>query len=342
MKKENKLLFALFAIFFFSLADENSVQINEDNACVYKIVILGSGPAGSAAAIQASRSQLDPIVIEGECSGGQITRATIIENWPGFVSISGSLLATNIKEHAKKSGAKFCPCCIKKVDFTRKPFVLYSTDDKPILAHSIIIATGSEPIKINCPGEDKNLGKGVAYCVSCDGRFFKDREVVVIGSGYGALKEADSLYKFTNKITIVNENSELNAPSKMVKQIKDKPGIKIINNTFVKEILDNGKCVTGIKVYNKETKNEYTITTQGVFIAIGRKPATDIFKNQIEMDSKDQITINPSTYTMTSVDGIFAAGDCSKESLHQAFLAAAFGEIAAIEAENYLKENKLI
>ncbi len=297
------------------------------------MAIIGGGPAGLCAAIYAGRAKLKPIVIEGESPGGQLMKASNVENWPDFNAVLGIKLASDIREHAQNLGTTFKPYSVVDVNFTKQPFILKLNNGEIIKAKSVIIATGSKQKKLNIPGEQTYLGRGVAVCAACDAPLFEHKRVVLVGGGISSLRELGIIRKYTDKVTIINEFPSLQGP-RMLLNYAESPTIKILNNTQVVEIIGNDQGVTGVNVINKNTKEKSTIPTDGVFIAIGWHAASDLFEGKLELDEKKQIKVHNNTYT--SIPGVFAAGDVTNNTYHQLLPAAAFGYMAAMDAEKYV------
>ena len=304
-----------------------------------KIAIIGGGPAAFAAAISAGNGKLDPIVVEGYEPGGQTVKAGEIKNFPGYKSINGAELVSNMKEHAEHLGAKIIDAQVTKVDLSKQPFTLWTDKKETILAHTVIIATGSEPIKLNCPGEDKCWGKGVVVCAKCDGHLFKDKSVVIVGGGYSALRELGNLKLHTNKITIVNPDTKFSGPQFLINQTTG-PGITILQNHSVNRILEKDGYVTGVEVTNKSTGQTTTLSAQGVLIGLGWKPSSKLFDGQLKLNTQDQIIVTGDANT--SVPGVYAAGDVTSKSRHQLIMATSSGFAAAMDAETYLREKNLL
>ncbi|MBU1499924.1 thioredoxin-disulfide reductase [Patescibacteria group bacterium] len=294
-----------------------------------KLIIIGSGPAGYTAGIYAGRAGLNPLLFAGEKSGGQLMNTTMVENWPGAKDgVMGPELMQDLREQAMKFGTKIIDQQVTKVDFKQKPFKVNDLE-----AESVIIATGAESIKLNIPGEERLLGRGVAVCAVCDALFYRDKKAVVVGGGDAAAEDALALTKFAKEVVLVVRRNELRASKIMQGRVKNNPKIKILWKSQVTEILGENK-VEAIKINNAET-----MKTDGVFLAIGHKPATEIFKGKIEMDEAGYIkTLNN---TMTSVSGVFAAGDCVDYRYRQAITAAGMGCQAAIDAERWLENQNI-
>lgn len=301
---------------------------------IHKLIIIGSGPAGLTAAIYASRANMDPILIEGIKPGGQLIGTSYVENWPGEKSILGPQLMMKIKEHAKHFGTQFISQQATRVDFTQKPFKVWTNNNTLLQAHSIIIATGANPKKLNCPGEEEYWGKGVTTCAVCDGAFYPDKRVLVIGGGDTAMEDASFLKKFTNKVTIVQIGDALSASHAMQQRVINDPDITILYNSTVTKIEGNGSHITSATVTNSKTGIVTQLELDGIFIAVGLNPNTDIFKNQLDLDKFGYIDVK--NHTHSSVDGVFVAGDVADYRYRQAITSAGSGCMAALDAERYL------
>lgn len=303
---------------------------------IEQVVIIGSGPAGLTAAIYASRANLHPLVIEGEHPGGQLMKTTAVENWPGTDSIMGPQLMMDMKAHAAKFETRFLPEQIAAVDFKQHPFTLTTHKNKIIKTKSVIVATGASPKKLGIPGEQELWGKGVTTCAVCDGAFFRDKPVVIIGGGDTAMENASFMTKFTDNVTVVHILDKLTASAAMQKRVLDNPKIKVIYSSAVTSIQGTANGVTDITLTNKLTKEVSTLATNAVFIAIGYKPNTDIFKEQLELDAWGYLKVTD--HTRTSVEGVFSAGDVSDHRYRQAVTSAGSGCMAALDAERWLSE----
>ena len=301
------------------------------------VVIIGSGPAGLTAAIYAARAELKPVVISGMQPGGQITLTTMVENFPGFPDgIMGPDLMDNMRKQAERFGTRFIDEEVIEVDFKSKPFTI-KTDSQEIKTKTVIIASGAVAKWLGVPGEKEFMGKGVSGCATCDGFFFRGKEVVVVGGGDTALEDALYLTKFANTVTIIHRRDQFRASKIMQERVFANSKIKIIWDSVVTEIKGDNK-VTGVKIKNVKTGEEKELKTDGVFVAIGHSPATEIFKGQIEID--DQGFIVKKENTETSVKGVFVAGDVADRRYKQAIVAAGEGAKAAIDVEKYLQENQ--
>tara|TARA_B100001175_G_scaffold47238_1_gene36599 strand:+ start:52 stop:990 length:939 start_codon:yes stop_codon:yes gene_type:complete len=305
-----------------------------------KLIILGSGPAGYAASIYAARAGLNPIIIAGMQEGGQLTTTTDVENWPGdSEGLQGPDLMNRMKKHAQQFDVEIINDHINEVNLSSNPFELTGTSRYS--CDSLIIATGASAMYLGLPSEKEYLGKGVSACATCDGFFYKDQEVAVIGGGNTAAEEALYLSRICSKVYLVHRRDELRAEKILQDRIfeEEKAGkIEILWNSQLKEVIGNDMGVSGIKLDNEG--NEISKDVMGVFIAIGHKPNTDIFDGQLDMDNGYIIVksgLNGSV-TSSSVEGVFAAGDVSDQIYRQAVTSAGFGCMAALDAEKYLSE----
>jgi len=305
-----------------------------------KVLIIGSGPAGYTAAIYAARAMLKPILISGMEPGGQLTTTTDVENYPGFSDvIQGPWLMEEMRKQAEAVGTIFENDMIKEVNFSNNPFTLIGESGTSYTADSVIISTGAQARWLNLESETKFRGFGVSACATCDGFFYKDKEVMVVGGGNAAVEEALFLTKFASKVTLVHRRDSLRAEKLLQQKILSHPKIDIIWDSAIKEILgtDNPKGVTGVLLENTKDKSTKQLDTHGVFVAIGHDPATKIFKDQINMDAEGYI-LTDSDSTKTNIKGVFAAGDVKDKTYRQAVTAAGMGCMAALEAEKLLSE----
>ncbi len=301
----------------------------------HKLVIIGSGPAGLTAAIYAARANLKPVIIEGEKPGGQLTTTSYVENWPGEKSILGTTLMINMKDHAAHFGTQFISQTIEKVDFSSRPFTLLTNKGKEIVAESVIIATGATPKRLGIPGEDELWGKGVTTCAVCDGAFYLDKKVIVIGGGDTAMEDASFLKRFTNDITIVHILDKFTASHAMQKRVLKDDNIKKIYNSTATEFHAVGEKLTAVTIKNQKTGEVTKMDMDGAFIAIGLDPNTKPFRDHVECDKWGYITVHGQV--KTSVEGVFAAGDVHDFKYRQAITSAGAGCMAALEAERYLE-----
>ena len=303
-----------------------------------KVLILGSGPAGYTAAIYAARALLKPIMVFGSEPGGQLTTTTDVENFPGFSKvIQGPWLMDEMKGQAKAVGTEMIQDHISKVDLSKKPFTAIGDSGQVYTADSFIISTGAQARWLNLDSEKKYRGFGVSACATCDGFFFKEKEVAVVGGGNAAVEEAMFLTKFASKVHLIHRRNELRAEKLLQEKLKANKKIEIIWDSAVEEILGTSdpKEVKGIKIKNLKTNNITELKIDGLFIAIGHDPATMLFKNQVDMDKEGYLVTKPDS-TVTNIPGVFAAGDVKDKIFRQAVTAAGMGCMAALEAEKYL------
>lgn len=305
---------------------------------MYKVVILGSGPAGLTAAIYTSRAGLSPLVIHGPQPGGQLTTTTEVENWPGETDgVDGTALIEKMRKQAERFGTEFKEGWVKDVRFETDSKKLVLEGGEEIETKALIIATGASAMYLGVPGEDELKSKGVSACATCDGFFFKDKEVVIVGGGDVAMEEAMFLTRFATKVTVIHRRDELRASKPMQERAMANEKIVFEWNTEVAEVLgvDEGR-VTGVRVKNNQTNEEKTIECQGYFAAIGHKPNTGMFEGKLEME-KGYIQVEGRS-TKTSVKGVFAAGDVADHVYRQAITSAGAGCMAALDAERWLEE----
>ncbi len=298
-----------------------------------KLIIIGSGPAGLTAAIYASRAELAPLVIAGIEWGGQLMRTSDVDNYPGFQKgITGPELMTNMRAQAERFGTTFIDLQATAVDFSKRPFSV-ATSDATYTADAVIVATGASALWLGLPSEQRLRGKGVSACATCDGFFFKGKDVAVVGGGDAAMEEALFLTKFASSVTVLVRKPEVRASVIMLERVKQNPKISIRYETVIKDVLGESS-VTGVRVQNVADGNESTIPVSGLFVAIGHRPDTDVFKGTLELDVKGYLVVK--NVTNTSVPGVFACGDVQDYRYRQAVTAAGSGCMAAIDAEKYL------
>jgi thioredoxin reductase (NADPH) len=310
----------------------------------HKVIIIGSGPAGLTAAIYASRANLEPIIFEGNQPGGQLTITTEVENFPGFEhGIQGPELMDVMRKQALRFGAKSFFKNVTEVDFSKRPFIV-KTDKETYTADSVIVSTGASAKLLNIESEKNYMGFGVSACATCDGFFFKNLKIIVVGGGDTALEEATYLTKFASEVTIVHRREEFRASKIMVERAKKNPKIKYALNSVIKEILGKEvmgrKSVTGVLLQNTVDGSVTEMPIDGVFIAIGHQPNTTLFDGILEMDQTGYLNVKPGT-THTSIEGVFAAGDVADKTYRQAVTAAGTGCMAALDAQRWLEENEL-
>ncbi len=307
---------------------------------IHNVIIIGSGPAGLTAALYTGRANLNPLVFEGLQPGGQLTITTEVENYPGFEhGIMGPQLMDVMRKQAQRFGADCQFKIVDKVDFSSQPFKLY-VEGKEYLAKSIIIATGASAKLLGLPSESEFMGFGVSACATCDGFFFKNQRIIVIGGGDTAMEEASYLTKFGKEVMIIHRRDEFRASKIMLDRAKNNPKIKLVTNTVMEEVIgvneDGKKRVTGARLKNIATGETWIHECEGIFLGIGHKPNTDIFKGQIDLEDNGYIkTSKVNTYT--NIEGVFACGDAQDHVYRQAVTAAGSGCMAAIDTERYLE-----
>lgn len=305
---------------------------------IHNLIIIGSGPAGFTAAIYAARAELKPLLFEGQSAGGnpggQLMLTTDVENFPGFpAGIIGPELMAEMKKQAERFGTEILSKDVTAVDFSSRPFLVKSGDDE-YRANSVIICTGAQAKWLGIPGEQQFQGHGVSACATCDGFFFKEKHIVVVGGGDAALEEANFLTRFASKLTLLVRSDKMRASKIMQERVKANPKIEIVWNTEVVEVVGDSK-MTGLKLKNNKTNEMSEIQADGLFVAIGHKPNTELFQGQLDLDEVGYIVTKPHS-TATSVDGVYAGGDVADHVYRQAVSAAGTGCMAALDAERYL------
>jgi thioredoxin reductase (NADPH) len=303
----------------------------------YDVVIVGSGPAGYTAALYAARANLDVLMFQGFEVGGQLMLTSDVENYPGYrEGVMGPDMMDDFEAQAARFGAKMRPENVERVDLSERPFKLWAEgEEEPVLARSVVIATGAKAKWLGLPGEQRLMGRGVSGCATCDGFFFKDKRVAVVGGGDTAMEEALFLTKFAGEVLLIHRRDEFRASKIMLERARNNPKISFLTDTVVEDILGE-EGVEGIRVKNTKTGDERDLEVDGYFAAIGHAPATGLFKGQVEMDEGGYVV--QKVHTMTSVPGVFAAGDVSDKRYRQAVTAAGDGCRAAIDAERWLEE----
>ena len=301
-------------------------------------MIIGSGPAGYTAAIYAARAMLKPVLVQGMQPGGQLTITTDVENYPGYADVvQGPWMMEQMKTQAEKVGTELITDMISKVDFTKRPFVATGDSGTVYTADSVIISTGAQARWLGLENEKKFNGFGVSACATCDGFFFKDREVAVVGGGNAAVEEALYLANIASKVHLIHRRDTLRAEKIAQERLFANKKINVIWNSKVVDVMgtEEPKTLTSIKLQNTKDNTESTMDLDGLFIAIGHDPATKIFANQVEMDTEGYIVTKPDS-TATNIEGVYAAGDVKDKTYRQAVTAAGMGCMAALEAEKYL------
>ena len=306
----------------------------------HKLIIIGSGPAGYTAGIYSGRAELEPLLFTGSEIGGQLTTTNEVENYPGFPEgILGAEMMSLFRKQAERFQTKIIEENIIETDFSQKPFIL-KTDHQEYTADAIIVSTGASAMWLNITGEEKYKGRGVSACATCDGFFFRDKNIMIVGGGDTAMEEADFLTKFAQKVTIVHRRGELRASQIMQDRVKANSKIDFLWHSEIKEVLGDEQKVTGVKIFNNQTKETQEVAVDGIFVAIGRKPQTNFLKDQLEVDDQGYIKTKPNS-TATNIEGVFSAGDVSDPHYRQAIVAAGTGCQAALEVEQWLANQKI-
>jgi thioredoxin reductase (NADPH) len=308
----------------------------------YKIVVIGSGPAGCTAAIYLSRANLIPLVLEGMQPGGQLTITTDVENYPGFPEgIMGPKLMDLMRQQAERFGAIFRMEEVASVDFSKHPFEI-TTDQRVYVADAVIIAAGASAMTIGLDSEKQLQGFGVSYCATCDGFFFKNKEIVVVGGGDSAMEEATFLTKFASKVTVIHRREELRASKIMQDRARGNPKINFVFNSTVEEVIGSKEGgVTALKVKDLQTNTVTEMPAQGLFVAIGHTPNTKAYAGQLDLDPRGYICLPHRHSTITNIEGVFACGDVVDHIYRQAITAAGSGCQAALDCERWLTHERI-
>ncbi len=300
-----------------------------------KVLIIGSGPAGYTAAIYAARATLQPLLVEGFQPGGQLTITSEVENYPGFPDgVMGPALMEEMKKQATRFGTRFVTGEVTRVDLSKRPFRVWVEQDE-YTADAVIVATGASAKWLGIPSEKQYQGRGVSACATCDGFFFRNVEVAVVGGGDTAIEEATFLTKFATKVHLIHRRGELRASKIMQQKAKENPKIAFVWNALVDEVLGDGKAVTGLRLKSTTDGSTRELEVQGLFMGIGHEPNTKLFKGQLDMNEVGYLTVKAPS-TATSVPGVFACGDVADPNYRQAISAAGTGCMAAIDAERFL------
>ena len=303
---------------------------------VEDLIIIGSGPAGLTAALYAARADLAPLVFEGAQPGGQLMITTDVENYPGFPDgIMGPELMDQFRKQAERFGARLLQTDVTKVDFSSTPFTVFTGAD-PHQARSVVIATGAAAQWLGIPGEERLTGRGVSACATCDGFFFRDKRLIVVGGGDSAMEEALFLTKFASHVTVVHRRDQFRASAIMANRVMEHPKITVRWNSAVEEIFGEAG-VESVSLVDTVDGSKETMEVDGVFVAIGHKPNTDIFAGILPMDEKGYLKLAGNGTTATSIPGVFAAGDAADSRYRQAVSAAGTGCMAALDAQHYLE-----
>ncbi|HEY7508240.1 MAG TPA: thioredoxin-disulfide reductase [Nitrososphaera sp.] len=311
--------------------------MSEDAKKHYDVVIIGSGPAGYTAGVYTSRAKLSVLIISGTLPGGQLMTTSEVENYPGFPSgIFGPELMMNMRQQAERFGAQIVDDEVIEVDFKKRPFII-KTHSETYDSKAVIICTGASPRKLGIPAEQQFGGRGVSYCATCDGPFFKGEDIVVVGGGDTAVEEATFLTKFGKSVKLVHRRDSLRASKIMEEKAKENPKIEFMWNNVVSDIKGDKKVAT-VLLKDVKTGRQTEVRAGGLFVAIGHEPNTSIFKGHVDLDDKGYLVLKE--HTRTSVEGVFAAGDVHDHRYRQAVTAAGFGCMAAIDVERWLSEQK--
>jgi len=304
-----------------------------------KVIIVGSGAAGLTAAIYAARANLEPLVIEGIQPGGQLTITTDVENYPGYADVvQGPWMMEQMRLQAQKVGARIINDIVKSVEFKNNKKILKLDSNKTLETETVIIATGAQAKWLGLESENKFNGRGVSACATCDGFFYRNKEVAVIGGGNTAVEEALYLSNICSKVTLIHRRDELRSEKILQKRLFEKENVKIIWNNVVDEIKGNESGVNSLKLASTISKETEIINVEGVFVAIGHSPSTEAFRGAIDMDNEGYIIAQKPGTSLTNIDGVFAAGDCVDKIYRQAVTAAGMGCMAALDAEKWLQK----
>jgi thioredoxin reductase (NADPH) len=310
--------------------------MTDSNGTHVKNLIIGSGPAGYSAALYTARANLEPVVLTGMELGGQVSLTHLVENYPGFPDgISGQAMVEAFQKQAERFGAKSVYDIATEIDFSQRPYRV-KTYGEEFLADTLILTTGATPRHLDVPGESEFIGRGVSYCATCDGHFFQEKDVVVVGGGDSSLEEGLFLTRFASSVTIIHRRDELRAGALLQKRAFANPKIKFIWNTIVTEIFGE-LIVDAVNLYNKETGESSKMQTEGVFIFIGHIPNTDLYKGALELDDLGYLVVDK--FMQTKLPGVFAAGEVADSHYRQVITSAGMGAAAAMQATRFLEEH---
>lgn len=311
--------------------------MDEINKTLVKNLIIGSGPAGLAAALYSARANLDPVVLTGMELGGQVSLTHLVENYPGFPDgISGQAMVEAFQKQAERFGSKSVFDVATEIDFSQRPFHVKTYGDE-YLAETLILTTGATPRHLDVPGEVEFTGRGVSYCATCDGHFFQEKDVVVVGGGDSALEEGLFLTRFANSVTVIHRRDELRAGALLQKRAFDNRKVKFIWDTVVTEIVGDG-IVNAVKLNNKKTGEDSVFPTEGVFIFIGHTPNTELYQGKLEMDENGYLVVDK--YMQTNIPGVYAAGEVADSHFRQVITSAGMGAAAAMQAIRFLEAHE--
>ncbi len=314
---------------------DDEIKIVDKIKTKYDVIIIGAGPSGYTAGIYCSRAGYDTLILSGLLPGGQLVNTTEVENYPGFENgIMGPDLMIDMRKQSQRMGTTIIDDVVVDVDFRRKPFKVLTASDE-FEGRAVIIATGANPRKLGVEGEEAFSGKGVSYCATCDGPFFRNQEILVVGGGDSAIEEATFLTKFASNVHVIHRREELRASKIMQERAFNNEKIKFHFDSAITKIKGDQKIQQAV-LKNLKTNEETTLDAGGLFVAIGHEPNTQLFKGQIDLDEEGYIVLKSKTYT--NIEGIFAAGDVHDRNYRQAITAAAFGCMAAIDVDKYLTE----
>lgn len=309
-----------------------------DSSSIESVTILGTGPAGLTAAIYTARANLNPLCIQGEQPGGQLTITSEVENYPGFAEpVMGPALMDAFQKQAERFGTRFLMASLVRVDFSKRPFLLEFSDGSQVKSQTVVIATGASAKWLGIPSEKRLMGKGVSACATCDGFFFKNKDIAVVGGGDTALEEATFLTRFARSVTLIHRRDKLKASKAMQDRATKNPKIRFLWNSAVDEVLGD-KGVTGLRIKSTIDQSFSELAVEGLFIAIGHEPNTKMFRDVLDCNETGYLITQPGT-SRTSVPGVFAAGDVADPIYRQAVTAAGTGCMAALDAERFLESH---